>query len=260
MRPTHGRHPGGGMDLVPTTDTISAHKTMYRRRAKLRDILHVVDRHNMGAMPREKFHMCLELADLPIPDRQSEETMYGRFLNRENFRYVEFLDALKYDESYRHLLTSRWKDALPMAKSRAAQMHAPQSMTPEPGVSGITLPHIGKPPTRASVMSRTLSRHSDKGETKRLVGALRMLDQGQTGQLSIEQLQKCLVTQNMVPNASNDELLNLFRSCDEAGNGMIDYNKLSTKLQARETQGNPIFVTGYRAPSAMRAASQASKR
>jgi len=217
---------------------------MYRRRAKLRDILQIVDRHHTGAMPRVKFHMCLELADLPVPDRASEEQMYGRFLTQDSFRYPDFLEALKYDESYQNMLTTRWAAAVPLQIHKPKRREPPQSFTPEPGVEGLSLPAIAKPNSR--MLSHSLSRKSDKGPTKRLREALRSMDTGGRGCLSIEQLQQGLVALDLVPNGTNDQLLHLFRSCDQDGNGSIDYNMLVTKLQAQESQGKPLLVPGFR--------------
>ena len=69
--PLFGRHDSSGA-TVASGHTIATHKAMYRCRAKLRDILVVIDRERTGVISKEKFHRCLELADLPIPDRSTE--------------------------------------------------------------------------------------------------------------------------------------------------------------------------------------------
>lgn len=257
------RHDATGLQ-VPPIAMISDHKSMYRQRAKLRDILHTVDRHNTGAMPRHKFHLCLELAGLPVPDRNNEQTMYGKFLERDVFRYGDFLECQKYDPAYRHLLTSRWRQA--GGGRQPTKMRAPggSSFTPEPGAmglqppQGITLPQIGKPVSRAQGrLSRMGGSRgalggsrggANVGGVKRLRDAFRSLDANNTGTVTIEELQQGLVALDLVPAASNNELLQLFQSCDRDGQGNIDYNELVQKLQMREAQGNPMFVPGYRGP------------
>lgn len=101
------------------------------------------------------------------------------------------------------------------------------------------------------MLSRNLSRASSKqGASKRLYDALRSLDKTGRGTLTIEALQQGLVALDLVPNASNDELLNLFRSCDLEGNGSIDYKMFAAQLQAREAQGKQLLVPGFRGASA----------
>ena len=70
-------------------------------------------------------------------------------------------------------------------------------------------------------------------------------DREGTGTISIENVQKGLVSMNLVPATSNQALMDLFQSCDRDGQGNIDYVKLATTVQARETQGNPLFAAGY---------------
>lgn len=234
---------------------------MYRRRAKLRDIMHVVDRHNTGAMPREKLHLCLELADLPVPDRTSEQQMYGKFMSREVFRYNDFLDAMKYDPAYRHLLTSRWRKLSPMDYLHAAQRQQAAtkgggSLTPEPTGAGLMLPPIAQ--ASAGAGSRALSSSSNVG-ARRLRDAFRALDKGNKGTVTIEELQQGLVALDLVPTATNASLLELFRVCDRDGHGNINYNEFVRMLQEREAAGKPMFIPGYRGGGAMVSQSQHSR-
>jgi len=249
--PTTLRHDVSGVN-VPPVATIAAHNSSYRTRAKLRDILHTVDRHNTGSMPRNKFHLCLELAGLPVPDGSSEKKLYGKFIEREVFRYNDFLDSVKYDTAYRHQLTSRWRKegGLPQPSIRSKALRG-SSLTPEPSGAGLVLPHIGKPQSRRSTFSRPAqsrigSQGGDKGGTRRMREAFRSLDRDQTGTVTIEELQQGLVALDLVPAAPNAALLELFRNCDRDGQGNIDYDVLCTKLQGFEAKGNAMFVPGYR--------------
>jgi Ca2+-binding EF-hand superfamily protein len=54
------------------------------------------------------------------------------------------------------------------------------------------------------------------------------------------------VALDLVPNAPNGALLELFQSCDRDGGGNIDYTQLAQKLQAKEAAGQPVFIPGYR--------------
>jgi len=231
---------------------------MYRRRAKLRDIMHVVDRHNTGAMPRDKLHLCLELADLPVPDRTSEQKMYGKFMSREVFRYNDFLDAMKYDPAYRHLLTSRWHKLSGGSMMPPPMRQAPPkggSFTPEPTGAGLMLPAIAQ--ARGGGASRA---PSSKGVgSRRLRDAFLALDKGKTGTLTIEELQQGLVALDLVPTATNAALMELFRVCDRDGHGNIDYNELVRMIQERDAAGKPMFIPGYRGGGRMMSQSQGSR-
>jgi len=244
------RHDISGM-TVPEVSTIHGHKSMYKRRAKLRDIMHVVDRHSTGAMPREKFHLCLELASLPVPDAQSEQAMYGKFLNREMFRYGEFLECMKYDPAYRHLLTSRWRRADPaLAQMQSKPRGAGLSLTPDPGSSSL-LPPIAKSSQPGGLRSRIASRSSSAAHPhgnhfkNRLRQAFVAFDKSRSGTVTIEQLQQGLVALNLVPATSNAVMLDVFKSCDRDGNGNIDYDRLCRVIQDYEASGQPLFVPGY---------------
>ena len=80
-----------------------------------------------GVLTRQKFHMCLQLADLPRPDRKTDQALYGAYYTKDCFkcaelrgqpahggalRYGDFLDSLKYDTSYRNHLMAQWRQLL----------------------------------------------------------------------------------------------------------------------------------------------------
>jgi len=123
---------------IPNSTHISVHNCMYRRRSKLREILKIVDRHNTGVMTRTKFHMCLQLADLPKPDRKLDKKVYGPFYTKDAFRYGEFLDAVKHDVSYRKLIETHWPQG-PVANNR--------QQAASPGLTG-PIPSRGMPMSR----------------------------------------------------------------------------------------------------------------
>ena len=87
-----------------------------------------------GVLSRPKFHMCLQLADLPRPDRKTDQNLYGAYYTKESFRwggmaesqcfqpaacrYGDFLESLKYDTSYRNRLMAQWRQLLGESTAR----------------------------------------------------------------------------------------------------------------------------------------------
>ena len=217
--------------------------------------------------------MLSQLAGLPVPDRHAEKEMYGKFQNKRVFRYAEFLETMKYDPAYRHLLTARWRverPALGASHSEKPKMMASGSqtvpkpaasrllsLTPQPAANGLTPPKLAaKPASRLSAQglgsrlaaSRGLSGARPRGSAARpgnLLATLRAFDRQGQGMVTIEQVQEGLVACDLVPAAPNKVLLDLFQSCDRDGQGNIDYKQLATIVQAQEAAGQPIFVTGY---------------
>lgn len=225
---------------IPHQSSLDDHNSMYRRRAKLRDILRIVDRHSTGALSRQKFHMCLQLADLPRPDRKMDSSLYGAYYTKDTIRYGDFLEALKYDTSYRNFLMGQWRSGLGQTQVRPKGM--PMSLTPEPR----GLPRL-QPPNKALMLpiaSRAASRASaQSGGSKwqALLSKLSSMDRG--GVIPIEQLQQALSSMHMVPpGGSNKRLMDLLAECDQGG-GDIDYRKFVAAAQRMEQQNDPIFVS-----------------
>merc|ERR1719158_755264 len=153
---------------------------------------------------------------------------------------------MKYDSAYRHLLTSRWRradPALTQMSKPARSMRPGISLTPEPS-SGAILPPIGRHTpglaSRGSAASRSATAKLQKTSTpgkQQLHQTLRGFDKARRGTVTIEQLQQGLVELNMVPAASNDVILDLFKSCDRDGNGNIEYDELMHVIQEHAAAG-----------------------
>jgi len=230
---------------IPHKASLNAHNSMYRRRAKLRDILRIVDRHNTGVLSRPKFHMCLQLADLPRPDRKTDQNLYGAYYTKESFRYGDFLESLKYDTSYRNRLMAQWRQLL--GESTARMPGHPVSQTPDPRPPPGLMPAsrgLGPPGSRGlslPALSRGSQRQGSNWGAVRSM--LQSLDRG--GTVSVEQLQDTLMRSQMQPvPAANDQLMDMLRSFDKSGKGDIDYNGFLTTAQQMEGRGQPLFRTG----------------
>jgi len=185
--------------------------------------------------------MCLQLADLPRPDRKSDATLYGAYYTKDTIRYGEFLEALKYDTSYRNFLMGQWRAGLGESQVRPQGMGL--SLTPEPR----GLPRL-QPPNKSLMLpiaSRAASRASiQSGGSKwqPLMSKLSSMERG--GLVPIEQLQHALTAMHMVPPpGSNNRLMDLLSECDQ-GSGDIDYRKFISAAQRMEQQNDPIFVSG----------------
>lgn len=257
---------------VPHKGSINAHNSMYRLRAKLRDILRIVDRHSTGVLSRQKFHMCLQLADLPRPDRRTDDALYGRYYTKNVFRYGEFLESIKYDTSYQSHLMHQWKLALGGPGPKGHRVQPPVSLTPDPQYRG-GLPSLHPPsrgPNRAGgsrglvlpVISRQASRASRAsvgsrlGKWEALQTKLQSTDPG--GVVPIERLQQALGQMQLVPS-SNNRLMDLLQQCDANGRGDIDYTTFITRAQQSEQRGDPVFVPAHGLPNSRQALSRHSK-
>jgi len=231
---------------------VTVHNSMYRRRSKLREILKIVDRHNTGIMTRPKFHMCLQLADLPKPDRKVDQSVYGAFYTKDAFRYGDFLEAVKHDTSYRKLIETHWPTG-PVATNR----HRPVSMTPQPRLTG-SIPQMNRAPP-LSRMSRGSRASSQMGGASRpatnnpqamrnhlrqmlnskhqnVIRALKQADAAGSGQLDPAQLKSVLLQLRIVPQAQleSGDLNGYFQQFSR--NGQIDYTAFAAQVRQDDLQ------------------------
>jgi len=231
---------------------VTFNNSMYRRRSKLREVLKIVDRHNTGMMTRPKFHMCLQLADLPKPDRKIDQSIYGAFYTKDAFRYGDFLEAVKHDTGYRKLIETHWPSG-PVATNR----HRPVSITPQPGLTG-SIPQMNRAPPLPR-MSRGSRASSQMGAASRpmtnnpqamrnylrqmlnskhqnVIKALKQADSQGSGQLEPEQLKLVLLQLRIVPQAQleSGDLNWYFQQFSR--NGLIDYNAFAAQVRQDDLQ------------------------
>lgn len=240
-------------ETLPHRAKITVHNNMYRRRSKLCEILKIVDRHNTGVMTRHKFHMCLQLADLPKPDRKIDKSVYGSFYTKDAFRYCDFLEAVKHDHVYRKLIENHWPQG-PVTTNR----HRP-SMTPQPGLTGPIPPlsrgpplarascggsrassqmggSFSRPPSNNPQAIRNYLRQMLTKKHQNVLKALKQADQQGTGQIDAEQLKSVLVQLNIVPKAQleSGDLNSYFQQFSR--NGQIDYNTFAAQVRQDDLQ------------------------
>ena len=132
-------------------------------------------------MTRPKFHMCLQLADLPKPDRKVDQSVYGAFYTKDAFRYYPPARRLTAPSVFGAGMATFWKQlnttqatvssskligllalsprcrSLQHLSIRAQHLslqnrHRPVSMTPQPRLTG-SIPQMNRAPP-LSRMSR----------------------------------------------------------------------------------------------------------